>query len=284
MTWRVVVSTIAVVLTMIIFGYVAVTEQNRMAGFDAAYQARQIEVGAALFENNCRTCHGPQGKGIEGVAPGLNAPDLFDGSRLKQIGYPGTVADYVRATISGGRPRASADFANYPQRMPTWSQTFGGPLRADQINSLVAFVMNWGTAYQTAGGATPVPAVVGVGTDITVTLPAGNAEAGKALAESKGCTGCHILSAAGPAWLAAADPNGQGAGTRAANRIKAQDYTGKATTPEQYLFEAIVAPGAYLVPGASYQASGKSIMPGNFGNTLDQQNMADLIAYLLTVK
>ena len=283
MTWRVILGTLSLVATMILFGYVAVTEQDRMADFDVSFQARQVEAGAALYENNCRTCHGPQGKGSEGVGPALNAPDLFDGTRLRQLGYPGTVADYVRASIASGRPRASTDYATYPQRMPTWSQDFGGPLRGDQINNLVAFVMNWGAAYA-SGVAEATPSIVPVGTDITIALPTGSVDDGQALAEAKGCTGCHILSGAGPAWLASADPSGQGIGTRAAQRFAAADYTGAATTSEQYLFEAIVSPNAHLVPGPSYQASGKSIMPGNYGSSLDEQNVADLIAYMLTLK
>jgi hypothetical protein len=29
------------------------------------------------------------------------------------------------------------------QHMPPWHEEFGGPLRADQVSSLAAFVMNW---------------------------------------------------------------------------------------------------------------------------------------------
>ncbi len=63
MTWRVIVGTLSFVLTMILFGYVAVSEQDRMATFDTAYQARLVETGGQLFENNCATCHGLDGKG-----------------------------------------------------------------------------------------------------------------------------------------------------------------------------------------------------------------------------
>ena len=123
---------------------VAVTlgEQNRMAEFTRAYEARAIETGASLFEDNCRPCHGPQGQGIEGVAPAINAADLFDGSRLAKIGYGGTLPDYVRGVIAAGRPVPSAG-TSYPQRMPTWGAAFGGPLRDDQVDALAAFVLNW---------------------------------------------------------------------------------------------------------------------------------------------
>ncbi len=123
---------------------VAVTlgEQNRMTEFTRAYEARAIEAGATLFEDSCRPCHGPQGQGIEGVAPAINAADLFDGSRLAKIGYGGTLPDYVRGVIAAGRPVPSVG-TTYPQRMPTWGAAFGGPLRDDQVDALTAFILNW---------------------------------------------------------------------------------------------------------------------------------------------
>src|SRR5436190_18635643 len=164
MTWRVILGTLSIVITTILLGYVTITEQDRMLDFTASYQSRQIETGESLFENNCKPCHGLDGKGIEGVAPALNAADLLVGKpkppRLLEIGWPGSTPDYIRAAIAGGRPRASAAFANFPNRMPTWGQDYGGPLRPDQINSLVAFIMNWAPAYEN-GVAEPTPTVVG---------------------------------------------------------------------------------------------------------------------------
>src|SRR5262245_5698291 len=123
MTWRVILGMITITLTTILLGYVALTEQDRMADFTASYQARQIEAGGALFENNCKPCHGDRGQGIEGRAPALNTPDLLVGEpkppRLQEIGWPGSTSNYIRAAIAGGRPRASAAFATYPERMPT---------------------------------------------------------------------------------------------------------------------------------------------------------------------
>ncbi len=288
MTWRIVVGTLSFVLTMIILGYVAVTEQDRMANFTTAYDARQIETGASLFENNCSPCHGLDGKGT-GRAPALNTPDLLtNGTRLAEIGWSGPVADYVHATIAGGRPRPSVQFANYPERMPTWSQEFGGPLRPDQIESLVAYVMNWAPAYANAT-AEPTQAVVSVGTDITAALPAGDAARGETVVQTLGCPACHIsqggAATIGPAWLASSDPNGQGIGTRAGLRITEADYTGKATTAEQYIFESVVSPDAFIVPPAGqYAPAGQSLMPHDYAGRVSAEMMADIIAYLETLK
>jgi mono/diheme cytochrome c family protein len=291
MTWRVIVGTLSFVVAMIVLGFVAVTEQDRMASFGAAYSSRQVEVGAAIFESNCALCHGLDGKGT-GRGPSLNSPDLFTGQRLAEIGWAGSVDDYLRATIASGRPRASAAFTdfNYPERMPTWGQENGGPLRRDQIESLVAYIMNWGVAYANITPE-PTPTVIPVGTDITIELPAGDAANGEQLVARNGCTACHVLTAQvtaliGPAWLAKDSPDGKGVGAHAEERFQNADYAAAAVTPEQYLFESIVSPSAYIVPPVADHASadGTSKMPAIYGATLDAQNVADIIAYLLTLK
>ncbi|MCJ7513812.1 MAG: cytochrome c [Anaerolineales bacterium] len=257
----------------------ALGELPRMELFKASIDARSVETGAALFENNCRTCHGPQGKGIEGVAPAINAADLYDGSRLAAIGWSGTTDDYLRDVIAAGRPVPSAG-SNYPQRMPTWSQRYGGPLRDDQVDSLVAFVMNWKDRALAGGGGAAPPAVVegAVGTEITVALPAGDPARGQQLAESGlGCPGCHVLAAVGPAWMASGDQ--PGIGTRAETRFTQDDYTGLAADAQQYLVEAVVQTNAFIVSG--YQPN---IMPPNYGERLTGQDLADLIAYLTSLR
>ena len=181
MKWQIALGTLSIAALAGLFAILALGEQGRMATFTSAYEARQVESGAALFENSCRPCHGPQGKGVPGLAPSINAADLFNGQRLASVGYAGTLEDYLRSVIAAGRPVPSAG-ANYPNRMPTWGQEFGGPLRSDQIDALVTFIANW--EERALAEAVPTP-IVGqtVGTDISVPLPAGDTAAGKALAE-----------------------------------------------------------------------------------------------------
>jgi mono/diheme cytochrome c family protein len=277
MKGNIVLGTLAMLGLIGAMAFVALREVDRMQTAQRAYDARAIETGAAEFENLCRPCHGPQGKGTP-LAPALNSADLFNGSRLKAVGYPGSVEDYIRGTIAAGRPVPSAG-TNYPQRMPTWGAEFGGPLRADQIDSLVAFVMNWQDRALAEAAATPaLPPEQTVGTDITQTLPAGNADNGKALAEgTAGCAACHILSAVGPAW--AGDSSTPGIGTRAQTRFTESGYSGEAKSAEQYLLESIVHPNAYVVSGFQ-----PNVMPGDFATRLTPQDAADLIAYMLTLK
>ena len=203
--------------------------------------------GALLFQNNCVGCHGVQGQGIPGVAPALNAADLFNGDRLKKVGYTGKVADYVKGTIAAGRPVKTNPA--YPNPMPTWGQIFGGPLRPDQIDNLTNFIMNWqdqalagGAAAGAGGPAAPVQAV---GTALDTALPQGNADNGKTLFTAQGCAACHSLKPGEKI----VGPSLAGIATRAGDTIKAADYKGKATTGELYIHESIVQTSAYVVPG-----------------------------------
>ncbi|MBM2844051.1 MAG: putative cytochrome c oxidase subunit, partial [Anaerolineales bacterium] len=153
MKGSIVLGTLALLGLMGALLFVTINEVDRMQTAERAYDARAVETGALEFESRCRSCHGPQGKGTP-LAPPLNTAALFDGSRLAAAGYAGTVDNFVRGTISAGRPVPSAG-TNYPQRMPTWGERFGGPLRDDQVDSLVAFVMNWEDRALAEGAAAP---------------------------------------------------------------------------------------------------------------------------------
>ncbi|MFQ5407669.1 MAG: c-type cytochrome [Anaerolineales bacterium] len=283
MTWRVVVGTLLVVATIIIVAFTAINEPARMAGFEEGFTGRSIEAGAALFQSNCTPCHGIQGQGIPGVAPALNTPALFDGTRLQQVGWSGTLEDFLQLTIAGGRPLASTG-TTYPQRMPTWSQDYGGPLRPDQVNNLVDFVMNWDTAAEGAAVAeepgTAAPPAESVGTNLTdPPLPDGDVANGQALTESLGCIGCHVTATVGPAWMADSHPSGAGIGARAAEIISIAEYAGEATNAAEYLRESIVSPSAYIVEGFP-----DGVMPAIYADSLSIQDAADIVAYLETLK
>ena len=122
-----------------------ITPKDQPTGMDqraAALAGRQIEVGADLFGTYCSPCHGTKGEGLPGVAPALNRKDLFDGTREKNVGWPGSIDGFIKDTISAGRPIQSRPDL-YSAKMPTWSQEYGGPLRPDQIDALVSFLINF---------------------------------------------------------------------------------------------------------------------------------------------
>lgn len=275
MTIRVVIGTVLIAATMMIVTFVMINEPARMPEFEAGFKGRSIEAGAALFQSSCTPCHGIQGKGIEGVGPSLNAADLFSGKRLKEFGWAGTVKDYVRSAIAGGRPRASAAFANYPQRMPTWGQEFGGPFRNDQVENVVDFVMNWEKeALAAAAAATPTPNPNAVGTDINVQLPQGDAANGEKLFTGKGpngayaCSACHSL-----------EPNKTVVGPSFAGLAGNAAKRKEGISAEKYFVESIIKPNDFLVPGFN-----ANLMQQNFGQLMDKKELADIIAYLMTLK
>jgi basic membrane protein A len=116
----------------------------------------------------------------------------------------------------------------------------------------------------------------------------GDASRGQALTLENKCVVCHIdapidISTIAPGWLASADnatPKGEGIGTRAQHRFKDPDYTGAATSADGYLLESIIEPDAYVVHGFAIP----SAMPTNFFKHLKPQDLADIIAYLDTLK
>ena len=253
-------------------------EQTRMAELEEAQQARSIEQGAALFEQQCSRCHGTQGTGIPGLCPPLNDRNFFD-NRLVEVNWAGAMEDYIVATVSSGR-LTSTRAQIYPGQgvpaMPSFSEQYGGPLREDQVRNIAAFIMNWEETAELVE-VPELPTGPLAGTDIAKALPEGNAAAGEALATTLGCAACHIAAPTGPAWLAAADQ--PGIGERAATRLDEPGYAGAAVSPEQYLCESIVNTNAYVVSGFS-----EGLMPNTYATQLSEQNMADLIAYLLSLK
>ncbi len=153
--------TVATIVVLVIYG---IGEDARMARYQKNFAARSVQAGAEYFETYCITCHGEKGEGIAGKGPALNRTDLLDlkgTPYLKLINWNGTTADFIRNTIAAGRPQFSKYYENenYQQHMPTWSQDYGGPLRPDQIDALVSYVLNWapGENPPTVPLVTPTP-------------------------------------------------------------------------------------------------------------------------------
>lgn len=259
---------------------------GRMQIETKAQDGQSIEQGALIFFNNCSTCHGKNGEGVPGKGPVLN-PDLFT-KHWPQIqalkSFNGTLRDFVSLTVSAGRPiqtEWAAAQGSFPNRMPTWGQPYGGPLTTDQVDQVVNFVMNWQAEAQ-AGPVVPLN-FKAVGSDTSAALPAGDAARGQKLfvqqvkmdsAQNAPCQACHSLQ---PGEIKIG-PSLAGVASRAGSR-----EPGK--TAEQYIRESIQQPNAYIVPDSpTFAVNGKSVMPEGLGNSMSAQDMADMIAYLLTLK
>jgi mono/diheme cytochrome c family protein len=125
-----------------------------------------------------------------------------------------------------------------------------------------------------------VTGCAGVGQAGAPALPAGDAQRGQALfsqasiRDTSGCVQCHSLARS----EVVVGPSLWGVSTRAERTIHSSTYHGTATTSEEYLREAITRPDADIAPGFAH-----SVMP-DWLTVLDEQQIQDLVAYLMTLK
>lgn len=277
MQTKIIIGTIAFMLTMIILGFVALREPARMEAFTDAYEGRSTERGAMVFANNCSTCHGVNGRAEECFDPSsgeptgcvgrpLNNANLLCGDRpqrLAETGWSGTKMNFIQSAVAAGRPGT---------QMPAWSQDYGGPLQQNEVRNVTLFVLNWENedlcGEQEAVEAPEWPAQVSE-------LPAGDPEAGQqAYAVTFGCQGCHgdpqgdeSTAVVGP-WLGDIETVG-------AERLA--DHTAA-----DYIYESVLKPNAFISPDCpTGDCPEPSTMPGDFGQRMTLQNMADILSYLL---
>jgi mono/diheme cytochrome c family protein len=209
-------------------------------------------------------------------------------TRLEEMAWGGSLADYIRSTLISGRP---ASIFYWPRAMPAWGQAAGGPMREDQIENLVHYISNYeaealrltpkdiNQEFKIPGGGAAASNKQVLGTSVDVTtldLAGGDSVAGKDKYTALGCFGCHGV------------PNGAsypfaptaGTWTRVNNiRLKVPEVADKYKTPEQYVAASILHPNDYIVPNGT-----AGVMPQNFGDQIDLKDLKDLIAYLATTK
>jgi mono/diheme cytochrome c family protein len=256
-------STLLLAITGGILLFVGINEEERMSKFEQIQQAQRIEVGADLFEINCRGCHGLRGEGIAGLAPPLSDAYFFS-QRLEDVGWNGDLEDYIVFTVSGGR-QLSTRPELYPgagkPAMPTWSERYGGPLRDDQIEALAAYILNWESTASGDVELAELPSIPGAESDDPV-------ERGLSLFNSTGCIGCHTIDGISTGIIG---PNLTQIGDIAATRIDG-------VSAEDYLRKSITAPDSYLVEGYD------NLMLSTFSETISDQELEDLILFLLAQK
>ena len=112
----------------------------------------------------------------------------------------------------------------------------------------------------------PTGPVEGTLPTTTAATVKGNAAAGKQVFAANGCDGCHTYKPAGAA------------GTVGPDLDKLPELAQKANQGplDQFVHESIVNPSAYVEKGFS------DIMPKNYGQSLNQKQLADLVAFLTT--
>ncbi len=115
---------------------------------------------------------------------------------------------------------------------------------------------------------TPVPTATRVPGGGLEALPKGDATAGKTVFTAAGCGVCHSLEPN----VKIVGPSLAGVATRATTRKPGY-------SAERYLYESITNPNAYVVEGFA-----PDLMPKTFKDTLSPQDLANVMAFLLTQK
>ena len=107
-------------------------------------------------------------------------------------------------------------------------------------------------------------------------------EVGRVLfnATPPGCAACHSIAPG----VNIVGPTLSGIASTAAARIKGADYHGQAKDAAGYIRESIVDPNAHVLAGPTFSAGGRSLMPPNFGQTLQPEQVDQIVAYLLSLK
>ena len=242
---------------------------------------------------------------LPGYAPGMDEVELTEliadnGTRLGMTSWGGDLNSYIVTTLIHGRPGSAVVWPASNGGMVSWSQRGSGNLRDDQIQDIALYIQNWDKGENWTledwlavsqfgkpiadGTLIGPPSEVDVaGSDVDDILArieagsiVGDPVRGEALytggerTETRarlGCSGCHGAGSA---------PETDGTWTRTQNeRLTLPQFAGY--TGEQYLIESIVLPDAYISPGYS-----SGIMAGNFGEQLSVQDVADIVAYLVT--
>jgi len=246
-----------------IFGSLALVslpgQETRMEGWETRQNAQAIQRGATLYAENCRSCHGINGEGVGDLGPALNAPEFFT-TRLDEVYWPGTLAEYVENVIATGRVTPTRDFyaGDGQVAMNAWSQAYGGPLRLDEIRDLTAFVLNW---RATALGEATLAVV-----EIPEQASAGDPAQGQTIF-IKNCAACHRIEPINEVQFAA--PDLTHIATTAADRQPG-------VSAEGYLRESFLIPNTYLVEGYAENSG--------CGGLLSDEQLEHLVAFLLTLK
>lgn len=287
---KIVIGTIAFMLTMIVLGYAALREPERLEQFTLASHGRSIEEGAEIFANNCATCHGADGKAVSCLSPagesiacvGRPLQNYFllcgdTSERMIEVGWGGTKEQFIELTVSAGRTGTV---------MPAWLNDFGGPMRQDQVRNVSNFVLNWGSdEFCSVIPVTfPWPDTVEEFNVLEIPDPEpyatepGDATRGSEAYTKYACFSCHGYpdqpgsNNVGP-WLGEIAEVG-------ATRVAGE-------SAQQYIYNSILNPNAVIAPECpSGPCTSPSLMPGDFDSRMSTipntpQDMADILAYLM---
>ncbi len=287
---KIVIGTVAFMLTMIILGYAALREPARLHEFTLAAEGRRVENGAFLYEGNCASCHGVEGKAekcfdsgsgdeIDCIGRPLNSYFLVCGNpsqRVEESNFEGTTQQFVLGTIAAGRVGT---------QMPSWLSNYGGPLREDQVGDLTAYIMNFSDEAFCAEAPVTFPwpeaadldtlATMDITDPVEFTAVAGDPERGAELYTSYTCNVCHgqldteSSAIIGP-WLG--------------DIVETGGDQVDGLTAKQYVYQSILDVNAFIAPDCPNGAcTDPSAMRSDFPSAMatSPQDMIDLLSYIV---
>jgi cytochrome c2 len=136
------------------------------------------------------------------------------------------------------------------------------------LNLVVLVMILCGCSAATAPSPTPAPTTTPTPAPIVGDVARGEEIFRKGFNGAPPCSSCHL--AADVNFGFTLGPNLTGIGRRAGNRVEGLDA-------EAYIHQSILDPRSYIVAGY------RSIMYPDYGKHLDEQDITDLIAYLMTL-
>jgi nitrite reductase (NO-forming)/hydroxylamine reductase len=247
---------IGLVITLVLlasFSFLMFDESTRLIDATEHHAEESFEHGSALYVENCVACHGENGEGL--VGPALNDKALLE-----------EASDGVLfATIQTGRPNTT---------MPAWGQAYGGALTDEDIHAIVDFIRAYEeNAPEVAG----VPeAEASEGSDEEPGLY--NDELVAQAFKKGGCGACHTIPGVENA-VGTLGPDLSEIGKEADARIQNGEYTGSATTVDEYMAEALDSPNAFVAPDCPSGPCAEGLMP-SFSGTLSAQESEAVVSYL----
>lgn len=226
----------------------------------------QVQRGGAVWARyNCENCHTLLGEGA------YFAPDLTKIVEQRGAAYLAQFLDDPSRFYSEERDG---------RLMPTLG------LSGEEIAEVVAF-LGWVGQIDTNGWP-PRPILVAGVAPRGMPGVSGVAESdrpesrGKALFDGAGaCVTCHSIESG----VTLVGPSLSGLTLRSTERVHDPAYQSASKSPDDYLKESILAPSAFIAPGGRYATpEGTSLMPDTYSKTLKPEQVADLVAYLKTLR
>ncbi len=139
---------------------------------------------------------------------------------------------------------------------------------------------SWAVESQTPAAAVTQPAEAGQASSPVPGLY--NQELAAAGFKKAGCVACHVIPGV-PGATGTVGPDLTEIGVTAGERLASGEYSGAAKSVEDYLNESIHNPDAFVSPDCGGKPCQKGLMPGTLADSLSDEELGSMIAYLASL-